>query len=205
MHLKKNRFTVADIAEAICRADGIEVRDHALVTKTIRNIANRGVTDSKAKRTVMLRGGEETEDGRGTRTFPAMEVFRVSLILEMLSLAMDGRAVSAMDIASGKPTNPFERSPALIDRNGGSTGQFDDAIYGVAKGELWFFEIKLHRASAKHPMSFSARFFQEDFAQTEQDNKAIESFFGARPVRTRVTINLKELWTGLVEQVGVPE
>ena len=183
-----DRFTVTEIADLICRADGLTLSDHGRAHHQVTNAVRRG----------LLKDGE-TIDRRGTVAFPLLEVYRARIIKAFADLSIDMVFVrDALERAALSGSLSFDEAerPERMRTEGGwySRGPLVDAIEGVAAGEAWELRLRLRAPGLGGGQSrVDARFVWLD--RPEKTTDRVEALKG--PVQAEVRLDLTNLFRGL--------
>ena len=189
------RYTASDMHDAYCRASGLEPKEHPSILNRFRYMAKRG-----------LLGRGEIIDRRETLAFPKIEVFRGAIYTELAGIAMDLRAFEPIVRAAERrhPHGPDVAPSLKRDSGWFSRGGLLDAIHGVAQGECWVLKIELRRPSIASEGGITADFVCEDVQVPTEPHVRVDEVLNRKPVRTRASIDLRELFGPLIEIVGLP-
>lgn len=189
-------YTASQMHEAYCLASGLKPKAQGAILNRFRYMAKRGML-----------GEGKVIDHRGTLAFPKVEVFRGAIYTELASIAMDLRAFEPIVEAAGRRHPDGLSIPPSMKRDGGwgSRGGLLDAIHGVALGEHWTLRIELQRPGSDTPGGMKAEFFWEDPSRTQSTSSTVDEVLGRQPPCTRVFIDLHELFSPLVDKVGLPD
>lgn len=186
-------YTVTEIAEAICRADGLRLSDHATAHSQVRNAVRRGG----------LQGGVQV-DARGTQAFPALEVYRARLLNALADLSIDisfALPVLAEADRESKPSPLTDNWPPRMKVEAGwlSKGGFRDAVEGIAAGEQWSLCLALYRPGHLSAKRVVARYVWHDDPDSERHDRDtwIEDSFGTGAPQATMTVNLTDLFQRL--------
>ncbi len=208
---RKTIYTATEIAEVICRAEGITLEKSTSIHNRMRYLSKYKYNSSDPNTTnadtrSLLQNGIVT-DKRGTVAYPALEVFRAALFYELMAFSMDVRALGAiMTAASEKATLGVKPAPSQMgDGQLLAKGGLIDSVRGVNSGEGWFLSLYVHHSKTLKSPTLSGRFLWNGDGSSQIDDDKIEEAFEATPVRTRLTIDLLKLFPKILEQVGVPE
>lgn len=182
-------YTVTEIAEEICRADRLQLSDHATAHSQVRNAVRRG----------MLKSGRQV-DKRGTQAFPAIEIYRARILNALADLSMDISAISEPLQAAFDDTQPIQL-PARCDVGGAFIWRgFADVVRGPAAGEQWHLIFKLFKPGYTEGKRLQARFVWVDAPDAKKTIEAetfVEGVKGTGSPHVTVTLNLNDLFAGL--------
>lgn len=188
------KVTVTEIADLICQAQGLRLKDHLSLHNRIRYLAKKG----------FLQDGVRIDD-RGTLAFPLLEVYRAAIFADALALCLDGSALKAIQEAAPRfgDTQP---SPSM--RIGGgvhSRGGLKDAIRGVDAGEPWNLSLRVQQPGHSTAERLIAEFvYGGDTTAAEIDARA-NRIFGRKPSRAFAAFVLADIFASIIPLVGVPE
>lgn len=188
-------YTASQMHDAYCKASGLDPQKNPSILNRFRYMAKRG----------LLAGGTIIDE-RGTYAFPKIEVFRASIYTELAGVAMDIRAFGPIGEAAARRHPDGLRVPSSMKRDGGfySRGGLWDSIHGVAQGENWTLLIELKRPGISTEGGMTAEFICDDVATTPGTSEAVDTILGRKQVRTRVSVDLGNLFRPLIAIVGVP-
>ena len=189
-------YTASQMFEAYCKASGLDPQHHSSIQNRFRYMAKRGML---GKGTVI--------DERGTYAFPGIEVYRGAIYTELAALAMDLRAFEPIVEAAERRHPDGINVPGSMKREGGwaSRGGLLDAIHGVAQGEHWTLLVELQLPRGDGEGGLVAKFVCDELLTPSVGQSGVNAILDRRPVRTRASIDLFELFSPIIEIVGLPE
>lgn len=187
-------FTATEIAELLAAADNLRLADHTNIHNRVKYLAKREIL--KPSRRI---------DARGTLAFTGPEVFRAAVLVDLVGLAMDVRALEAVNDAATKHfIVPGGFAPSQrYDGGYVSHGGLADAVQGVAQGESWF--LKVWRVNPGYPEFGYPEEIRAAFVYGEglpMWNEQAQQAQGRKPTRVHVTVDLVECWSRLIPLVG---
>jgi len=158
-------YTVTEIADELCRADGVNLSDNPTAHSQVRNAVRRH----------LLQGGKLV-DKRGTLAFPELEIYRARVFNTLSDWSMDlsrieGSIVPALDRA------PEHKFPDRCSTEGTTHWQgFRDVVAGVLAGEEWSLVVTLQRPGAL-PGGQRLTAQMKWAGDVEGDNEALDADF----------------------------
>jgi hypothetical protein len=172
------RYTVSEIADIICRADGLVSDDYVQAYSQLR----------QALRRRMLPGGEVI-DARGTLSFAPVEIYRARLINALMDFRMPLPAIEEVlprALADVRPPLGFAGYwtglPSVIDR--------------VGQGEQWSLVVSLWRPGFSHGKRLTGIIVPGDGSRSEDDG-ILDTTFGTGAPLGRLVLDLNTLFAGL--------
>lgn len=197
------KYTATEIADIICQAQGLSLGYHTELHNRLKYIAKRG----------MLRDGKAV-DGRGTLAFPKLEIFRAAVFVELIGLAMDVRALSAVNDAASRMRaykDVFSQSSAFRNDDGRQTGEtysqggLKDAIFSAylgGKRHKWLLKIWRVNPGKLDPECIKAEFVPDIVTESELwANTQADEILGRQPTRAHVSVDLFELFNPITKIV----
>jgi hypothetical protein len=178
-----NRYTSGAIAEILCEADGMALDSASL--HRVRNLA----------RSAEILQNPREIDGRGTKDFPALEVYRARLFSTLVQVGVQSPVLVQVSEAG------------LLFPAGGkaSRGAFRDSIAAAANGEAWELVI-----AHFPPLPVDLPGFVEGdtlyirFAMVgSTESVAFRSVDQKKP-HAVTRVDLSALWAGILPVVGIP-
>lgn len=172
------RYTVSQIAEIICRADGLTADDYGRAYSQMRQALRRD----------MLPSGEVV-DARGTLAFPPIEIYRARLINALMDYTITLPTIAEL----------LSRSLAEVRPPLGASGNwagFASVIDQVAAGERWSLVVSLWRPGYAHGKRLTAVVSPGDGAR-DAGADLIDSTFGTGAPQGRLVLDLNVLFAGL--------
>ena len=191
----KSEVTATDIADIICRANGLSLTQHSTAHNRCRYMAKRA----------LLKNGRKI-DARGTFAFPLIEVYRAAIYADLMAIGLDVRSIEAvLEAATRTQGHESEASPSR--RGDGfirSEGGLRDAIRGVAAGERWSLRLRVVQPGHSNSERVDAEFVWDD-AQKPSDPTSVDAILGRAPQRLAVHLDLVALFSPLLTIVGKPD
>ena len=177
------RYTSGAIAEIIAEADG-----HELDSSTLNRVRKLALSADILQHPRAI-------DGRGTKDFPALEVYRARLFATLVQMGVQSPVLVQVSEAG------------LLFPPGGkaSRGAFRDSIAGAANGEAWELVI-----AHFPPLPVDLPGFVEGdtlyirFAKVgSPESVAFRSVDQKKP-HAVTRVDLSALWAGILPAVGIP-
>lgn len=198
-------FTATEIAEALCKADGLQLAAHSTIYNRVKYLAKREILVPTRRL-----------DARGTLAFGPLEVYRAAVFCELVGLAMDVRALDAVKAAATAHFEGNAAAPSQMIKGGRySRGALQDAVKGVAAGEEW--SLKLWRVnpglrivSDQHGTGVELSPEKIDAAYVWAGagplwSPRIDAIFQRKPTRALLSVDLQECFRDLIPIAGLPE
>lgn len=138
-------------------------------------------------------------DDRGTLGFPVSEIFRAAIYCEFLALSMDIKVASAALEEAEKLRFAPGNYPASMQTNGGwpfDEGGLAAAVHGVDTGEEWLLVVEIKRSNQSGGAGLLAH-----YTVIGHEKPNVDVILGSAVTATTLTINLKTLFTGLLDQL----
>jgi len=205
--MKRERlFSATEIAEIIGEVDNLGPEDQETTHNRIRYLTKRTYRNEAGAELPLLQDGEQI-DARGKRAYPLREVYRTAIFNDLMSLAIDVRALQAVVDAASRETPlshlATNERPASLRVDGGwkSHGGLVDAVRGVSQGEQWTLVLAYKHGGHSRDGRIAAWFVPDSKSWAEAQAET-DSIYGARRIRTVLQIDLAELFGPIIEQVG---
>lgn len=186
-------YTVTEIADRICRADGLRLSDHAQMHSFVKNCVRRNLLEQG-----------QTVDARGTWAFPMLEVYRARILSTFARFAMDianYETALARALSNSTPAHDAKDWPKRTKVEGGSNWRgLRDIVEGVAAGERWILRARLYRAGYTTAAGVKLQFVWLDSRDQEvlaEDAARNDENFGTGKPQAEFTFDLNELFAGL--------
>jgi hypothetical protein len=189
------KYTATEIADIICKAQGLTLGYHTELHNRLKYVAKRG----------MLRDGKAV-DGRGTLAFPKLEIFRAAVFVELIGLAMDVRALTAVNDAADR-LNAYWGPIATSGCDASySQGGLKDAVRSSEfdlGGDYWFLKIWRVNPGRIDPEYIKAAFVPGKIKDEELwGNSKADEILGRKPTRAHVSVDLSILFRPIVKLVN---
>ena len=188
--MKTRPYTVTEIAEAICEADGLSLAEHTRAHSQVRNAVRQG----------LLQHGEQI-DRRGTLAFPQIEIYRARIINALADLSVDMVAIKdvlAEAIRNSTPAFDAKDWPARTNVNGAWHWRgFADVIAGVAAGERWKLLLSLYGPGHLSGTRLQGEFIWDGAPPIESDRSETDEILVRGAPQVIVTVDLNVLFAGL--------
>lgn|GEM_PF-1804615 len=186
-------YTVTEIADRICRADGLRLSDHAQMHSFVKNCVRRNLLEQG-----------ETVDARGTWAFPVLEIYRARILSTFARFAMDIASYEtdlAYALTNNRPAALAEDWPARTKATGPAIWRgLRDIVEGVAAGERWALRARLYRAGYTTAAGVKLQFVwldSPDLKVSAEDVQRIDETFGTGKPQAEFTFDLNALFAGL--------
>lgn len=178
------RYTVTEIAEAICRADDLKLADHTRAYSQVRTAVRRN----------LLANGEIV-DARGTLSFPAKEIYRARILNALADYSIDLAVVG----------NVIDRAIREVRPPHGHTGLwlgFESVIERTHQNdEPWSLVVSLYRPGFKQGKRLTASISPGTGYRSETDS-TIDDTFGTGAPQGRLVLDLTTLFAKLPDVSG---
>ena len=172
------RYTVSEIADIICQADGLVSDDYRQAYSQLR----------QALRREMMPGGEVV-DARGTLAFAPLEIYRARLINALMDFRIPLPAIEEVlsrALADVRPPLGFS----------GNWRGLESVIDRAAKGERWSMVVSLWRPGFTHGKRLTGAVLPGDGSRSEDDT-ILDTTFGTGAPLGRLVLDLNTLFAGL--------
>lgn len=187
------QFTIPEIAEALCNADGLILSDHKRAYSQVRHMVRLNLLPSP---TVI--------DKRGTLSFPAVAVYRARLFKEIIDISADLTRVAGPVIHAENESAPVGAWPERTNTASGARNWrgLEDIALGVTAAtpaEDWRLQIGIYAATHTEEPRIVARYVWTNAPAdglSEADIETVESTFPAK-IRWHFDIHLNELFANL--------
>lgn len=191
-------FTVTEIANRICKADGLRLSDHAQMHSFVKNCVRRG----------LLENGQ-TVDERGTKAFPTIEIYRARVLSTFARFAMDIAAYEdglKQALRNSQPANSTQNWPNRTKKSGGWHWRgLRDIVEGVAAGERWKLRARLYRAGYTTDAGVRLSFEWQDnpeLANAGATQGRVDEILGTGAPQAEFLFDLNALFAGLPKLDG---
>jgi hypothetical protein len=176
------RYTVTEIAEAICQADDLKLADHTRAYSQVRTAVRRN----------LLADGEIV-DARGTLSFPAKEIYRARILNALADYSIDLAVVGEVIDRAIREVRPPHGYAGLW-------RGFESVIESIERArqndEPWSLVVSLYRPGFKHGKRLTASIRSESGDRSEAASK-IDDTFGTGAPQGRLILDLTVLFANL--------
>ena len=174
------RFTVTEIAEAICQADNLKLADHTRAYSQVRTAVRRN----------LLADGEIV-DARGTLAFPATEVYRARLLNALADYSIDLAVIGGVIDHAIRDVRP------PLDHTGLWSG-FESVIEATQRktSAPWSLVVSLYRPGFNHGKRLTASIVPGNGSRPDHMDR-IDDSFGTGAPQGRLVLDLNTLFANL--------
>ena len=173
------RYTVTEIAEAICQADDLKLADHTRAYSQVRTAVRRN----------LLADGEMV-DARGTLSFPAKEIYRARILNALADYSIDLAVV-------GEVIDRAIREVRPPSGHAGLWRGFESVIEKARQNdEPWSLVVSLYRPGFKHGKRLTASICPGT-GDRGVTASVIDNTFGTGAPQGRLILDLTVLFANL--------